>query len=363
MGTEFQQTRAPSSAQAAGVVRPTPGKATLTEAAADGRSRPRLTPDQRSMLAMEYIGRVNAALTSYVTALTDLRVERFVENETEIPAVVNILIGVIAGTASFAIQGAIKALISGGAKEIVAEAGIAAHAASAFEGLGEHELEYVVGGAIDHAREASKPAAIEALTGDAANAKRGSLSYIDQLRDNSIVEFQKLREDPIERASDAQLLTLFAAFDGARQTVTMYRERLDAQLKRYMKSHAKEIGRDGANRETSVAWLVRADGRRDLMYMRRSIPIARALQLGDSNQATTGEHALSQADRVTSQRAFGRGSLVQADPSPDDGFVGFVEPEFKQAALQRQEATWLAEPAVYRLDYSVMPPRLARSES
>lgn len=329
-----------------------------------------LSDKQRSMLISELFARINAAQASYLSALGDLHVEKFVDKETELPWWLNILLGAAGSLIESGVMGAVKAMKSGGTAAVLAEAGAhgvdAAHAGPIVSGLTEKEVEWIVKTAVDQGKDKAK----SPLGGDANRAavaeRTQALGFIDYLRDGSMVVFQRLREDPPGYATDAQLLALFKAFEGSRHTHTLYREKLEAQVKRYMSSHAHEMGRrtEGAlfKLETRVAWLI-ANGDKRLVYTDRKFSISRMFGLTPS-KAYEGEHALSLQEDAAWGTPSGEMDAHHEDPVGDENrLIGFVEPEFVEVALQQQEAIWQAAPETLQYDYRFMPPKLVKAGS
>jgi hypothetical protein len=329
-----------------------------------------LSDKQRTMLISELFARINAAQASYLSALGDLHVDKLIDKEAELPWYLSILLGAAGSLIESGVMGAVKAMKSGGVAHVLSEAGAhgidEAHAGPIVSGLTEKEVEWIVKTAVDQGKDKAKGPLKGAASESSATDRTQSLSYIDYLRDNSMSVFQHLREDPPGYATDAQLLALFKSFEGSRHTHTMYREKLEAQIKRYMSSHAHAMGRRSGGMfklETRVAWLVTGGDKR-LIYTDRKFSTQRMFGLTPS-KAYEGEHALSLQDDAswgTPSTPVQEGIQHHEDPVGDENrMIGYVEPEFVEVALQQQETIWQAAPETLQYDYRYMPPKLIKA--
>lgn len=395
-----QRDIAPLQAQQAAV----PGKATQVEqsyrtgdAAIDtsgmgNRAGAFLSQGQRHMLVERLTGRVGAAYTSYCTAITNIEIAELVEKEEELPLWATLLmtaggklmeagLGIIAESLK-----AEKAVVSK-----LAEAGVTGvkekEAEEKILGLSAKSVEAIIAQATDTTKEKSKPAVAKVAGGGAReDAKSKKLNYARYLGDAAIMMFQNVREKPPGIATDAELIAIVESFRGDRHTIGAYQEALEAQIKRYMASHVKDIGRaEGKSEapdrtynakfrlENRVAWLVTGGGRQ-LIYVDRAFATRDDILPNEdpdgkydtpSSAYTSPEHALSLRDEGT-----------WTEPTPDkehaktvkrkepqvgyEKMLGVVEPEFVELALQAQEQKWQAEPETFRYDYRTAPPTLIK---
>jgi len=335
----------------------TPGKQTLTTGipivdSAGGKT------SQRLMLEVATSGRINRAGTQCAAAVVEVFVDKMMESDSEVPAAAMIVLSVISSNAAIAAQGAIKSLLQHGGPEAalskVAITGMKV-AETEMSDVSEGEIEAIVGAAVDLAKDKAKPIANH-MTTDTGTAKTQATNYLDQIAEKVNAAYQHLAEDPPGYASDAQLLALCESFDHSRHTLAGYREQIEARVRRYMGSHAKDIGRTspqpGISRETRVAWVKHTDGTKQLAYVSQDFGSGDAMT-SRSAGAYWGQHALSLKEPATdTHNRFGNGQRRQSTPITRVGFLGFVEPDLVEPALEHHEAVWLHEPETY--DYSLI---------
>lgn len=349
-----------------------------------------LTASQRSRLEAEFIGRVDTAELAYVTALTDLRVDKLVEKEEELPIWLSLLVGVGGMAMESTVTSAVKLLKkSGEAARTIKGLGAGAVEHELVEshvaGLSEGAVEKLVGQLVDTAKEKTlaavgKPGPAAPGGGAAGDGedeqKPAELNYIDYLRDHALVLFQNVKEENLSSSSDEELLGVFASFDAKLHSVTMYRAKLEEQIKRYMSSHAKEIGHRVHARDKHPAEFVREEVRVAKIlegstvryaYVSREydqLPDGYAIpEKGIPGKAyESEENALSLEEEGTwsdgptsaSPQVSGR-----ADAVPDQ-ILGYVEPELVDVAIASQDKRWLQKMDTFRLDYSTGSLRLTK---
>lgn len=315
-----------------------------------------LDNDQRGALKLQVIRAIVQAQIGYVSALKSVEMAKLVEHEEELSPLVGIVIAFVAGSLVGELQCALKALSGKGGAAV-----------RVVESVDEGQLDSFIEASADKAKELTLARLQKTLTEKQQSDKAASLGYLEVLEAGSEETFKHVAKDSIGYATDAQLTVLFEAFDGA--SADLYKTRIEGQLKRYLDSHARDIGRTATGRpinklvETRVAWLIRRDGSRQLIYMKREFkdkgPYTSAQTIPS---AYNSEHALSLSDDATWNFGPYDNERRHEPALGDDEMLGFVEPELQQLALRRHEATWQAEPETFTYDYSVMPPKLVKVE-
>lgn len=312
-----------------------------------------LNSDQRGALVGYFQGRVLAAKDEFTGALSDIWSDVTAESDTELNPIVGIVLNIVAGTASMAIQSAAKWLASSKAAEAVLHV---AHIKGVKIGeemsdVAESRLEVLVGSAIDQAKDVARPTA-NAVTTATADAKSTKKSFLDSLDERAGDAFQNVREDPPGQVNDTDLLALFTAWDIKFHRRAEYRERIEKQLKRYMGSKASKLGRKAAmidrgvtttERELGVAY-VQGTKSNLLAYIAQDFKVA-----GTDYQrasAYTSAPMLSLADDA--QANDGRsGDISKPEPVGRPMFMGWVEDDMRETAIAKHEAVWQAEPKTY----------------
>jgi hypothetical protein len=316
-----------------------------------------LDPAQRAMLVGYTQGRIQSAQDQFSGAVSDVRSAITAESDAELSPLVSIVLGAIAGTASIAIQGAVKFLASHGhvatALQDAAITGV--EAAGDLSDVSEGEIEAIVGASIDQAKDSVKPGVAEATAG-VKTEKAEKKSYVDELSDKAVMAFFHLREDPPHYASDAQLLALCQSFRPEYHMRSMYREKLETSIKRYMGSMASKIGRRaapgdpgyyGTQRETGVAWIKGSTDAKDkLVYVAQDFKTTDQDPLFRDATAYTTAPMESLGD-VAHDR---QGAKHQLQPEGRPMYMGDVEPDLVEAAVARHKALWLHDPETYTYD-------------
>lgn len=322
----------------------------------------------RGNLVAEYVGRVNAALSSYLTAASDLRVDKLTEKEEEFPILGTLLLVAGGKAAESVVMGACTLLRqSGRVASELAEAGVrsASHEAEGkILGMSEKSVETIIATATDQAKDKLKASAAVALGAEQTETKGQVLSFVDYLRDAAMGLFQRFREWPIGRVTDAQLLALFTAFEGSRHTPTMYRRIIGQHIQKYMASHAKEIGHKEARqpgkltssrKETRVAYVT--DGTNPPMlayveneYTQKDTPHGGGSQAGAAYNANQNALGFEEQGSWSDSGGSFRGAADEGELK----LLGYVEPELRDVALSTHQQRWAQTPATYTVHYPSM---------
>lgn len=317
-----------------------------------------LDPAQRAMLVGYTQGRIQSAQDQFSGAVSDVRSAITAESDAELSPLVGIMLGALAGTASIAIQGAMKFLASHGhVATVLHDASITGVevASGELSDVSEGEIEAIVGASIDQVKDSAKPRVAEATAG-VKTEKDEKKSYVDELSEKAVMAFFHLREDPPHYASDAQLLALCQSFRPEYHMRTTYRVKLETAIKRYMGSMASKIGRRaapgdpgyyGTQRETGVAWIKGSTDAKDkLVYVAQDFKTADQDPLFRDATAYTTAPMESLGETAHDRQ----GSEHKLQPEGRPMYMGDVEPDLVEAAVARHKAMWLHDPATYTYD-------------
>lgn len=360
-----------------------PGKRTLVEktygaqtAETVRRGENFLTETDRILLKAEYIGRVNDAHTAYLDALTQLEIEKTVQSEDEYNIVAALLFAAGGEAAKSVVKGVVSLLgHAGKAVEELTEIGIKASAKEAenkMSSLTEKSVEFLILQATDIAKTKIKSASARALGSERKSDKTTAINFIHWMKDASMTLFQHFREYPLSHATDAQLTALVVAFEGDRQTPSLYKGPASAHIELYLKSHARNVGHrettgvEGGKQvskriETRTAWI--SDGKNPprLGYVQQEYTESP----GDPGSAyTTSEHAIGFEEPGTWRQHDANQGAIAPDkrdhdvrsqaPAAEPKFLGYVEDELADVATDTQSQRWLQGPETYLIHYPSM---------
>jgi hypothetical protein len=339
-----------------------------------------LSPTQRTALNASVGDELTDAHEAYMTALADLRVAEYVKKVDELPWFMNLLLAAVGTALEAGIHAAVNAVkVPSHAAQIASEAHVSGEPAIPALSLSDKELDTVIKGGVDAAREHTKTPLASAVAEDSqeAHERQQSLAYIDFLRDNSRLVFKKMRQDLRGTMSDASALALYASLQSDFKPIGTYRAAVEAQLRRYIESPLSRLGRRvawdsryGGKRvelETRVAWLVVA-GEKRLVYVDRAFSALyqsmrdQGIDVQRSGAYDSKSNQLSLRDDATWTAGKTTETRHETQLAPDQ-LVRYVEPEFVDVAVQKQEQVWLARPETFALDDSTLPPRLVKVTS
>ena len=392
-----------AAAQAKADATSTPGKATLVgDAGIDsegmgpclqrGTAGCFLTPGARRMLITDMQSRMDSAQNAYRDALNDCRLAQVLKKTDELPWYCTILLGAASSLFESAVSAGLKALR--GSKEAAADAlanasGSAAKRVSEMTPseisktvtlhsevslLSEKQIDALIATSVEVTKEKSTAALTGVVSTDSKETqeKNSALAYIDYLRDQCAAVFQEVREGPPGRATDAELLALWRSFDKDLHRTAMYRAQVDEAIEHYLNSNVSKMGRSRewddehrdflgnakrVEREIRVAWLETKGAGRRLVYMDRvfddwylerqdrgdhSVQRSTAYD-ADENRLSLSQQSSWTIDGVSRQRAD--------KPLRDDRVLNFVEQEFVEMALKKQDKIWLEPPATFVEDW------------
>lgn len=334
-----------------------------------------LSETDRVLLKAEYIGRVNDAHTAYLDALTQLEIEKTVQSEDDFNIVAVLLFAAGGEGAKSVVKGVVSLLKhSGKVVEELAEMGIKASAKEAeskMSGLTEKSVEFLILQATDIAKTKIKSASAKALGAETKSNKTTAINFIHWMKDASMTLFQHFREYPLTHATDAQLTSLVVAFEGDRQTPSIYKEPAAAHIELYLKSHARNIGHHQelgieAGRQTAKRVEIRTaqifDGvNMRLGYVQQEYTEGPGTEPGDAYTSPTNALGFEepgtwrQHDESYGAKPGERDSYITGKANPAEvKFLGYVEEELKDVAADTQSQRWLQGPELYLIHYPAM---------
>lgn len=315
-----------------------------------------LTGEQRSQVLLYRGMRIADAKGEFEGALSDVWADVGAESDTELNPVAGIVLNMIAGGSSLALQAALKTIFRHGAAEsLLAEASVkGVQIGEAMSDVAESRLEVIVGSVVDQAKDLAKPGA-NAVTTATASDKSTKKAFLDAINEQVGDTYAKIREGFPDGMTDTDLLADLERWSLKYHRREAYRERIEKALARYMGSKASKIGRKDApavqtrggdhavKRELGVAW-VKGTAKPVLAYIAQDFNTAGS----DFKRASayTSAPMLSLGDAAHANDGVD-GDVTKATPIGRPMFMGWVEPDLKEAALAKHEAVWQAEPKTY----------------
>ncbi|MEO9153998.1 MAG: hypothetical protein ABI591_00230 [Kofleriaceae bacterium] len=312
------------------------------------------------------MARVNAALSSYLAALLDMKMEIQIRKEDELPIWVALAEAAGFAVVGFAIGRAVAATrIAGHAIQELASEGIEADRKEVevrILGVKAETIEALIEKGVDKGKERLAEDVGKAVGEEKVQQKGAEISYIDRLASSAMMTFQLIREGRLDSASDEQLIAMFDAFHGSRHTMGIYEAMLKQHVAVYMGSHAKSIGHrielgwgsegissSGARKEMRVAWVV--NGRASqLVYMEKTFVPVRDPGLENEQPMTPGPaydapaNALGMEEQGTWKDNLSHKDVQHKQEGVEPEFLGPVESELQEAALVAHEKRWLQPP-------------------
>lgn len=300
---------------------------------------------------------VGRAHTAYEIALTSLQMQRLVEKDGEMGTLA--LVAFLAGgkVLELALSVALRELmVAGAVTHELESAGVHVaekEARTISHELGEKGLEAAIGVSVDLGKDKAKGPIAKAVGG---NEKEVALEYIARLKDGAMVMFERLAEKVYE-LSDGELVKAKRALRAENIMPSMFEQQLDEKVKRFLETKVKDIGkRDGDAKgfvlEHKVGWVYGA-GPRYLAYVDDAID-----QVPNASPGPAYEDGaqLSLAEEGTWSQTQSNAPMGQQHVSglanahlADVKFIGRVEQEFVDAAVEQHQAKWLAAPRNYML--------------
>jgi len=289
-----------------------------------------LTQHQRDLVTFAYQDNVNSAQSAYLIALNQVWTEQLLREEDGAPVLLTFLIDVIAAQAlvgfgaawkwfSRAPQQDVFSVLRG---EDVTEPG---SILTMIRGMNVDTVTLAMKSAVDRGKAEAK-----AGLGGLSKDKKQSIEYLNLLGDRSVKAFEHQRLDPIDKATDAELVILFHSYrTDMGHTLSGYKAAITDALERFKASQASKIGREryfSGARDTKVAWVQRGPAPPRLHYL--------------THRAETGQSPHTMANPQIPM--LGR---------QEDGFsiAHPVEREFVDTAIEKHREVWGAEPETRKI--------------
>lgn len=205
-----------------------------------------LDAGQRSKLTTLYIARVDAALSAYLAALTEVGIQTIMAEaeKSESEWMIDIFVDLVATLTSKSAVGAFKAITAKKAAEVIELEGVGIMippAEVASPGLAH----FTEGTAmmIGKGKAAAAPKMKKAVNTEGERKKAAKVSYIDLLKDEVSMQYEKIREDALAGADDAKLCVMFDAMAAKHgHTMGAYKTAINEQLNRFMATRLMDIG-------------------------------------------------------------------------------------------------------------------------
>lgn len=298
---------------------------------------------------------VGRAHTAYEIALASLEMQRLVEKDDELSTLAAVVFLAGGKVLELALSVALRELmVAGAVSRELESAGVHVaekEASSISHELGEKGFEAAIGVSVDVGKDKAKGPIAKAVGG---NEKEVALEYIARLKDGAMVMFERLAEKVYE-LSDGELVKAKRALRAENIMPSMFEKQLGDKIKRFLESGVKDVGkREGAKNfvlEHKVGW-VYGQGERFLAFVDDvldQIPSATPGPAYDDGAqlslADEGTWSVRQDNMPAGQQHVDvPGQAHRADVK----FVGRVEEDFVDAAVEQHQAKWLAAPRNYR---------------
>jgi len=299
---------------------------------------------------------VGRAHTAYEMALASLQMQRLVEKDDELSTLAAVAFLAGGKVLELALSVALRELmVAGAVSHELASAGVHVaekEATTIAHEVGEKGLEAAIGVSVDLGKEKAKGPIAKAVGG---GEKEVALEYIAKLKDGAMVMFERLAEKVYE-LSDGELVKAKRALRAENIMPSMFERQLDEKVKRFLETRVKDVGKresakSGFVLEHKVGWVYGA-GPRYLAYIDDAI----TGMPGDPGPAYEDGAQLSYADEGTWTGNVANTTREKQHPQFSASaslahveFVGRVEEEFVDAAVEQHQAKWLAAPRNYML--------------
>lgn len=366
-----------------------------------------MSPLQRIECNSQGRTRVNIMFTNFMAAATLLKVQQLVKKPDELGFMLTMMLGLLEsvltayggsavrmlkkkGTAQESLRqlGAaaakteakevVKEAVKETSKEAVSKAG--KEAEKSMVNLTEVQLNSVIKTSIAKGKSAASSGIIAASSDESAAAgeKTQSLSYLDMLSNDAALAADALSAQ-FGEVSDAEALALWDVLHPSKMTVSSFETKIAAKMKSYLASPVSKIGR-------SMDWEDNGDHRakhveKEVRVVRVLVPGAGAkyayqdrvfdAYLHDQNMIHPGtaersgaydsnDGALSLKQDATWTFDGKEEEQHHENPMRPDRMINYVEPEFEELALQKQEKIWQTQIETYQMTYASGAPRLVK---
>jgi len=315
-------------------------------------------------------------------AIMRKRMDKIAEHENaDVPWLAAMLIGMVGALLSYNFNEMLRELRASPLKAVgtAAEAGVTITpqvAQTALSSSNPLSLEGIMKGALDTTRGTALIQTSRQIGSADHQKKTEAVHYLDEVAEQMSSAYHKLAQNAPAAADDGGLLTLYASLQPDSFPISYFEMKIDALLRKYMASHATDIGRkdrDSDTRpdedrkgafaggkdavhdtfETRVAWMIGGTKPR-LAYVDRrfhvsgelkedsaytKLPMLGLHQDGANGHAWDDDHDSAVNDVVG----------IYAAVEETDMFYGWVEDEFVETAIARHNTMWAEEIKSYWL--------------
>ncbi len=217
---------------------------------------------QRGRLIEQFQHRIAEASQNYKMAAQAVRVDELVKEEEELPMFALILLDLVALHVASKIAHALAHLRGKGLHALDAIAKQAKQAGThgemewyalakrGLDALNAEHLKNNIEHAIDGAKGSAEHHVQKVNNRGESDEKHDSANYLDYLTDQAGLGYAKIRERTPGASNDAELVTLWAAFDAVDHTFGQYKQAIAEKLERYKKSGVSEIMKSGTTYDT-----------------------------------------------------------------------------------------------------------------
>jgi hypothetical protein len=247
-----------------------------------------MSDGQRGRLIELLIAEINTAQTNYKIALVELKVEKLIEKDDDLPWVIGLALDLVSAHLTSAASKALNKLknkrvarledmgIDAARREGFDEGSKAQQMADALDKVSDKSVETAAKAGFDLGKKKVSKTSQSALNETEKTDKGQTVSYIDQLKQQCDVGYKRFLDHTLATATDAELVVIYRGFDPEYHSVGQYKVALAEKIQRYKKSGVTEIGQHAiAPHQAHVAtvyanrrcvWLLNADGSKALWF-------------------------------------------------------------------------------------------------
>jgi hypothetical protein len=310
--------------------------------ATPGASGCTLLPEVRARLVSAYQRKVRIAEAFYVQALGEIGLERLIQRDEELPAIVTLAIDLLGNYVGGVVTKSLLKLRNAAPREFLktvdnmiefqttGEDGASPNAIKTLLDMTSPQgVELIIKTATDFGKKGVKKQASQTL---ANNEKEDTLNYIDELKKAAAISFEHLDLDIPGVANDGQMIAAFHAFDAEMgNDVPSFKAALKQKIERYLATVAK-VGRAAVRFRDPLRspQEQKLEPQQDFRATMRDTQVVWVTILGDP------------VPRLYYAKVDYQWSPTSPQPALDDKFVLTrpVDLEFTNTALLRHQEKW-----------------------